>query len=76
MINPNRSINGATTPTIEQTTAAVARAVRLALLRHAREGRPVPIWENGRVVWLSPEETFARLAAEESLGAGEGNSAK
>jgi hypothetical protein len=35
---------------------AMAEAVREALLNHKRLGNPVAIWQDGRVVWLAPEE--------------------
>jgi hypothetical protein len=41
---------------------AIRRAVREAVLDHARAGRPVATWENGRVVWIPPEVILARLA--------------
>ena len=37
------------------------RAVREALLTHAKLGHPVATWRDGRVVWLSPAEVFAAL---------------
>jgi len=40
--------------------AAHARAAREARLEHARLGRPVCESRDGKVVWLSPEEVFAR----------------
>lgn len=43
-------------------TAAITRAVRQAVLEHARAGRPVATWEDGKVVWIQPEEIFARAA--------------
>jgi hypothetical protein len=36
--------------------AALARAVRRALLRHKQAGNPVAEWREGRVVWVAPEE--------------------
>lgn len=42
-------------------SAAISRAVRKAVLDHARAGNPVATWENGKVVWIPPEEIFARL---------------
>ncbi|HUY92825.1 MAG TPA: hypothetical protein VMV10_29060 [Pirellulales bacterium] len=36
--------------------AALAKAVREALLEHKRAGNPIAVWENGRVVWIPPEE--------------------
>jgi hypothetical protein len=44
--------------------ATVREAVREAVLAHARAGRAVPTWRNGKVVWLSPEEIFALFAGE------------
>lgn len=44
----------------ELMTAAVAKATREAVLQHARAGQPVATWRDGKVVWLSPEEIFAR----------------
>jgi hypothetical protein len=51
-------------PFEEQALMAMQAAVRKALEEHARAGRPVYIWEDGRVVELSPEEIWRRLAAE------------
>jgi len=36
--------------------AALAKAVREAILQHKRAGNPIAVWENGRVVWIPPEE--------------------
>jgi hypothetical protein len=41
---------------------AIGRAVREAVLDHARAGRPVATWRDGKVVWIPPEEILARLA--------------
>jgi hypothetical protein len=35
---------------------ALRQAVREALLRHKREGNPIVVWEDGKVVWIPPEE--------------------
>jgi hypothetical protein len=40
--------------------AAHERANRDALLEHARMGRSVSVWRDGQVVWVTPEEIFAR----------------
>ena len=40
-------------------TAAIARGVREALARHARDGRPVATWRDGKVVWVPAEELLA-----------------
>jgi hypothetical protein len=42
---------------------AVARAVREAVLEHARLGFPVAESRDGKVVWVSPEEILARFAS-------------
>jgi hypothetical protein len=44
--------------------AAVQRAVRDAVLAHARAGNPVASWRDGKVVWVQPAEVLARFAAE------------
>jgi hypothetical protein len=43
--------------------AALQRAAREAILSHARAGRAVPVSPNGdgKVIWLSPAEIFARF---------------
>jgi hypothetical protein len=40
--------------------AAVQAAVRDAVLEHARLGRSVCEARDGKVVWVTPEEIFAR----------------
>jgi hypothetical protein len=45
-------------------TAALGRAVREAVLGHARAGHPIAIWRDGRVVWLEPAEVLASFADE------------
>ena len=47
----------------ELITAALQRAAREAILTHARAGRAVPMSPNGdgKVIWVSPEEIFARF---------------
>jgi hypothetical protein len=35
---------------------ALRAAVRDALLRHKRDGDPIAVWREGRVVWLQPDE--------------------
>jgi hypothetical protein len=40
-------------------TAALTRGAREALLRHARDGRSVPTWRDGKVVWVPAEELLA-----------------
>ncbi len=41
---------------------AIARAVREAVLKHARAGQPVATWQNGQVIWMKPDEVLSRLA--------------
>jgi isoaspartyl peptidase/L-asparaginase-like protein (Ntn-hydrolase superfamily) len=36
--------------------AAIAKAVREAILEHKRAGNPIAVWQNGRVVWIPPDE--------------------
>ncbi len=45
--------------------AALKRAARDAALTHARLGRSLPEWRDGRVVWLSPAEVFASYGLDE-----------
>jgi hypothetical protein len=35
---------------------AMRRAVREALLVHKKLGNPVAVWQDGRVVWIAPED--------------------
>jgi hypothetical protein len=35
---------------------ALTEAVRDALLQHKRTGNPIAVWEDGRVVWIPPDE--------------------
>jgi hypothetical protein len=43
---------------------AVTRAMREAVLEHARLGFPVAESQNGKVVWISPEEILARFTSQ------------
>jgi hypothetical protein len=52
----NGHVNGAPKETPEQ---AIRRAVREAILTHAKPGRSVVGSENGKIVHLTPEEVFA-----------------
>jgi len=45
----------------ELMTEAIRQGVREELLSHARAGNSVPVSENGRIVWLSPDEIYQRL---------------
>jgi len=40
---------------------ALARGVRDALLRHCQAGVPAVEWQDGKCVWLSPEEIKRRI---------------
>ena len=44
---------------------AHALAARDALLEHARMGRPVSEWRDGKVVDVAPAEVFARYGLDE-----------
>jgi virulence-associated protein VagC len=35
---------------------AIRKAARLAWLAHKREGLPIPVWKDGKTVWIPPEE--------------------
>jgi hypothetical protein len=35
---------------------ALCDGVRDALRQHKLAGNPVPIWENGQVVWIQPQD--------------------
>jgi len=35
---------------------AIRKAAREAILAHKREGLPVPVWKDGKTVWIPPEE--------------------
>jgi hypothetical protein len=50
-------------------TEAIRQGVREELLSHARAGNPVPISENGQIIWLSPEEIYRRLGCTPSPAA-------
>jgi hypothetical protein len=42
-------------------TAALGRAAREAVLKHAQAGQPVATWKDGKVVWLQPDEVLRLL---------------
>ena len=42
-----------------------ARSNRKALLEHARMGRSVSTMRDGKVVWITPAEIFARYVLDE-----------
>lgn len=41
---------------------AVREAMRDEVLSHAREGRSVPTFLDGRVIWITPEEILNRFS--------------
>jgi len=41
---------------LDRIERALGAAVRDALQRHKRDGDPVAVWREGRVVWLSPDQ--------------------
>lgn len=45
-------------------TDAINRAMREAVLSHARAGNPVATCRDGQVVWISPEEILERFGHE------------
>jgi hypothetical protein len=44
------------TSDVEAITAAMQEAVREALLLHKKLGYPIATWQDGRVVWIEPED--------------------
>lgn len=52
----------------ELITAAINRAVREAIRKHAQAGHPIATVEDGKVVWVTPEEILAQLSAESQIG--------
>ena len=40
----------------EAITAAMQEGVRKALLLHKKLGYPIATWQDGKVVWIPPEE--------------------
>jgi hypothetical protein len=44
---------------------AIGRAVREAVIMHAKAGRPVATWREGKVVWIPAEEILRSVAASE-----------
>jgi hypothetical protein len=41
---------------LDRIERALRAAVRDALQRHKRDGDPVAVWREGRVVWLPPDQ--------------------
>jgi hypothetical protein len=48
-----------------QNTAGMQEAIRLARLeairRHAQAGRDLPLWQDGKVVWVPAQEILSQL---------------
>jgi hypothetical protein len=42
-------------------TAAMRKSVREDLLRHKAEGLPIVVCENGKLVWIPPDQIEERL---------------
>jgi hypothetical protein len=40
--------------------AALQRAVREAISKHAKDGDPIAVWRDGKVVWVPASELIAR----------------
>ena len=56
---------------LDRIERALRAAVRDALQRHKRDGDPVAVWREGRVVWLSPDQ-IPTAGDESSDDAGKG----
>jgi hypothetical protein len=55
------SVDAALTPAeraqdVHRILQALRAAAREALLRHKRDGDPVAVWQDGRVVWIPPQD--------------------
>lgn len=50
--------------------AALAKAVREAVLEHKRAGNPIAVWKEGRVVWIPAEEIKVDDEPKEQVGGG------
>ncbi len=50
--------------------AALAKAVREAVLEHKRAGNPIAVWKDGRVVWIPAEEITVDDEPTEQVGGG------
>ena len=53
-------------PDFEAMHEAVRRAMREAVLTHARAGRSVPTWRDGRVTWITPDEILRQFPSSPS----------
>jgi len=40
----------------EKVVAAIQAGIKLALLKHKQAGNPVCTWQDGKVVWISPDK--------------------
>ena len=49
---------------LDRIERALRAAIRDALQRHKRDGDPVAVWREGRVVWLTPDQIL--LTGDES----------
>ena len=49
-------------PLIERAEMALKAAVEKVMEEHAREGLPIYIWRDGKVVEVSPEELRIRIS--------------
>lgn len=47
---------------LDRIQKALGAAVREALLRHKREGNPVAVWRDGKVVWIEPRDIPVDIA--------------
>jgi hypothetical protein len=53
---------------LERIERALRAAVRDALQRHKRDGDPVAVWREGRVVWLPPDQIPIAEESSETSG--------
>ena len=37
-------------------TRAIGQGVHEALLRHKKAGNPIVSWEDGKIIWIQPED--------------------
>ena len=65
MISPLRSSMDDLLANNDAISAALGRAVREALMAHARAGQPVASLREGKVVWIPPEEILAHFSGGE-----------
>ena len=47
---------------IERILFEMRQAVREAMAQHRRNGHPVAVWQDGRVVWIAAEDIPIELA--------------